>query len=162
MFDCLYSCHFFHEHISIIEELGVLWSFSVSQHFPIPSNIVLLISFPLQNRLRIEDTRVEKYSKVFVTYCTCCKAYCKHNTQRVVTLFMRIVKLVVAPKFVTEKYRLTKEQNSTIQKKSRLDTNSLYCIFFKFYFVSVYNFLRKIHWSDHVLRRHYFNPFMNL
>ena len=35
-------------------------------------------------RLRIEDTRVVKYSKVFVTYCTCCKACCKHNTQRVV------------------------------------------------------------------------------
>ena len=25
-----------------------------------------------------------EYSKLFVAYCTCCKACCKHNTQRVV------------------------------------------------------------------------------
>jgi hypothetical protein len=122
MFDCLNSCHFFHEHISIIEELGVLWSFSVSQHFPIPSNIVLLISFPLQNRLRIEDTRVAKYSKVFVTYCTCCKAYCKHNTQRIVTLFMRIVNLVVAPKSVTEKYRLFLDERTELNNPKKINT----------------------------------------
>ena len=36
------------------------------------------------HRLRIEDTRVVEYSKLFVAYCTCCKACCKHNTQRVV------------------------------------------------------------------------------
>ena len=38
----------------------------------------------IASRLGICDTRVVEYSKLFVTYCTCCKACCKHNTQRVV------------------------------------------------------------------------------